>query len=121
MLPIQYGFKSAECPGLINSQINQAMWPVNMGEMLSELNLCTFILQVCNQDKWKKLDVNKVVFDIVNSKSEVAKQNNFVQNIYNKLADNPPDKNKLVKALLITDLHLDWEYMAGVSNNCGRP
>jgi len=38
------------------------------------------------------------------------------------MADQPPkNKDQLIKAVLFSDIHLDFEYTPGMSNNCGRP
>lgn len=73
---------SGVCPGIIRQQYDDAIFPVLFQELLGEVSLCTFLFEVCDMDKWEKQDVNKLVFDIVNSKSETAKKNNFVQNLY---------------------------------------
>jgi len=66
--------------------MGESIWPMLTQEVLQETNFCTFIFEVCDQDIWRAQDVKKVVYDIVNSKSSLAKQNNFVQNLYDEMA-----------------------------------
>ena len=86
ILPMTLEWSSGNCPGIIHQQMGESIWPMLTQEVLQETNFCTFIFEVCDQDIWRAQDVKKVVYDIVNSKSSLAKQNNFVQNLYDEMA-----------------------------------
>ena len=66
------------------------------------------------------MDVNEWVFHILNTKPDVLKGNDFVNKLYEKEKNNFKSRNAL-KVVLMSDLHLDFDYTPGMSNNCGKP
>lgn len=93
------------------------MLPMVYNQLLSDENLCTFNLRVCDTDKYKAIDVDQWVADKVSEKSEVAKSNDFVDKLYQSLGDKEGD----VKIAIISDLHIDYDYTPGMSKECGKP
>ena len=69
---------------------------------------------VCDAEKWREIDVNEYVVDYLANKPEPAKSNNFVNEMYKSIK---PDDDKMRIALL-TDFHVDYDYTAGMSNEC---
>lgn len=119
ILPMFSPYKAETCPGIIDQQWNQALFPIIFEMLLSELDLCTFILEVCPNDKWEKTDTEEFVFNKVNEKSDELRKNNFVQNLYDKMEKK--DKKDLIPVVLMSDLHMDYGYQEGMSNNCFKP
>jgi len=66
------------------------------------------------------MDVNEWVHDILKTKPDILKENDFVNKLYEKEKNNFKNRNAL-KVVLMSDLHLDFDYMPGMSNNCGKP
>ena len=71
-------YSSRICPGLINDQMYEMALPVLFDELLAEETLCTFILELCDTEKWQSIDVNQWVFEKVNEKAEPALSNDYV-------------------------------------------
>ena len=74
------------------------------------------MLRVCDQDKWKPIDVEQWVNNKLSEKSEIAKKNNFVDELYKTISDD----GERLKVAVITDLHIDYGYMPGMNSHCGR-
>ena len=50
------------------------------------------------------------------------KDNNFINNLYKQEKNNFRTKGREpLKVVLMSDLHLDYDYTPGMSNNCGKP
>jgi hypothetical protein len=81
---------------------------------LAPQDLCTFELGLCDQDHWELENLDKVVFDLLDSKPQFAKSNNFIDNLY---MSSKFDK-KPIKVVLISDLHIDYGYIEGANTNC---
>eukprot|EP00356_Strombidium_inclinatum_P002021 CAMPEP_0170479920 /NCGR_PEP_ID=MMETSP0208-20121228/958_1 /TAXON_ID=197538 /ORGANISM="Strombidium inclinatum, Strain S3" /LENGTH=501 /DNA_ID=CAMNT_0010752381 /DNA_START=547 /DNA_END=2052 /DNA_ORIENTATION=- len=78
--------------------------------------MCTFWFYVCDKDNWAQLDLDNQIFDLLQKKPAEALTNDYV----NKLYASPSGKEP-IKVALISDLHTDFDYVPGKSNNCGRP
>ena len=99
-----------------------------MNELLTEQYLCTFLLPVCNRDKWQQIDLEKWIYDTIQSKPQVAQDNNFINHLYERLAsdqnpDTPwigqkPKPKNPIKIAMFTDLHVDYDYTVGKSKTC---
>jgi len=74
-------------------------------------------------EKYDEVDLKKVVYDELHLKSPLAQQNNHVNNLYAKHEQriNNLDKKDLVKVVMMSDLHMDWDYLPGADNSCGKP
>jgi hypothetical protein len=55
-------------------------------QLLDSHNLCTFIMNLCELDKWHKVDVKDWVNSLLMGKPTAAKSNNFVDNMYKENA-----------------------------------
>lgn len=82
--------------------------------------MCTFVLEICDRDRWIPLDLDEDVKNILNSKPDEALDNDYVQNLYRAYNAKGSPKDGLIKAVLFSDLHIDFEYTPGNSNNCGN-
>ena len=61
-------------------------------------------------DKWRAIDVNEVVFNIVDGKPEAIKDNYFVNRLYDnyKLDKERGLVKQPITVLLFADLHIDY-------------
>lgn len=66
------------------------------------------MVKQCEHPKYVEIDLDEVVNQILSSKSESHKSNDFVDNLYLKLKNNPPKKT--LKFVHIADAHLDFKY-----------
>lgn len=53
------------------------------------------------------------------SKTQIARSNSFVNDLYAKY--DPKTARKPIKIALMSDLHVDFDYQEGMSNDCGKP
>jgi len=60
-----------------------------------------------------------VVAKILAGKPEIAKTNDFVNNLYKQGLETK--KENLIKVALISDLHVDFDYAPGSNTLCGKP
>jgi len=53
-----------------------------------------------------------MVYDELHKKTELAHQNNFVNNLYTENEERLSAYNKedLIKVVMMSDLHMDWDY-----------
>lgn len=89
---------------------------------MSEKVFCTYEMEVCDMDKYAKIDVKEQLFDLLVQKPPKASTNDFINNLYkeNKQYFNTPGREP-IKIVSISDLHIDYEYTVGKSVNCGKP
>ena len=59
---------------------------------------------------------------MTNSKPEIAKGNNFINNLYKDQSRhfNTPGR-EAIKMVLMSDLHIDYDYMEGMNSDCNKP
>ena len=74
-------------------------------------------MPVCDQDKWEPIDLDQWVKDQVSAKPPVARNNNFVNGLYEQRKEDS-DK-KLIKVAMFSDMHVDFTYTEGFNANCG--
>jgi len=55
--------------------------------LLGEQKLCVFELGLCEKDQWEAIDLKKWIFNLINSKPEIAKTNDYVNNLYKEHRD----------------------------------
>jgi hypothetical protein len=49
----EFGYKRDVCPGIIKQQFGDSILPIFADQIMSELNLCTFIFNVCDAEKYE--------------------------------------------------------------------
>lgn len=115
----QLGYKAAACPGVIEDQWTESILPFVIDGLLDDMNLCTYILNVCNTDKWTEIDLDQWISDLHATKPEATLANDFVNKQYKSIT--PKDKKDLIKIALVSDFHMDWDYTPGMNNDCHMP
>lgn len=116
------GFGADTCPGIIRQQFTESILPIITDDLLSETTFCTFELNLCDMDKWIRRDVKEEVFKLLTQKPEMVKDNNYVNNLYDEhrhLFKSPG--RETIKIAMMSDLHIDYDYLEGASNDCGKP
>ena len=69
-------------------------------------------------------DLESIVYDTLYNKPALAATNDYVNSLYreNEYLQKPRTTNKdYIKIALISDLHMDFDYTPGMSNDCGKP
>lgn len=110
------GKDTSVCRGTITDEYSKQIFPVLFDDLFDQHNFCTFVVPVCDQDKWEAIDLEKWVFDRVNSKPPVA-NDNFVNGLYEQRSKNDSDK-KLIKVAMFSDIHVDFSYTEGGNAHC---
>lgn len=113
------GYIPETCPAIIHQQFELAILPMITQKLADEQVLCTFIFNDCENDHWKAIDLDKWIADLLKTKPEHIQSDDFVNQQYASIQ--PRDRSELIKVALITDLHMDWDYTPGMSNDCGKP
>lgn len=116
------GYIAATCNGILNQQFAESILPILVDDLMSERVFCTYQMEVCDMDKYAKIDVKETLFDLLVQKPPKAFSNDFINNLYkeHKMEFDTPGRESL-KIVSISDLHIDYEYTVGATNDCGRP
>lgn len=74
-------------------------------------------------NEYEAIDLKQIVFDELHKKTEAAQKNDFVNNIYKEESErlSAYSKDELIKVVMMSDLHMDWDYLPGADNSCGKP
>jgi hypothetical protein len=115
--PVTKQYDKSNCKGLIRNEVFDFMLPMVYDEMFSAKNWCSFRWQVCETDKYKPVDLDAWVDNKINEKTDLAKSNDFVNNLYETIKDKKGD----VKVAVISDLHMDYDYTPGMATGCDKP
>ena len=60
------------CTGLINDFWTEQIYEVLFDELITEQTMCTFVLELCDMDKWHTVDLDEWVFEKINEKPKIA-------------------------------------------------
>lgn len=91
-------------------------------EILTDQTFCDFLIPVCNQDKWDRMDMYTWILELVQLKVPEARTNDFHNKLYEKYdLKNPKPKDELIKLALVSDFHVDYQYEVGKDSDCGKP
>lgn len=80
------GFKADTCPGIIRQQWGEQILPMITDQLLDEQNMCTFIMNLCDMDKWHKVDVKAWIDTVLMQKPEITIANDYINNLYKENA-----------------------------------
>jgi len=103
-----------ECDATNMLKLRPSILPLVFGQLLDEKGLCTYELQVCDTEIYQPRNLEEDIAQILSSKPEAAKSNDFVNNLYRNLK---PSKSP-IKVALLSDFHVDPEYTEGANTNC---
>ena len=67
---------------MTQQQFGDFFMPMVTQQLLDEQKLCTFMLRLCDQDKWKPVDLEEWVNTKLSSKSKKAQNNDYVNQLY---------------------------------------
>ena len=77
-------------------------------------------LHLCGNPHIIEQDVDTYVKNLLASKPEIIKSNDFVDNLYKKIASDP-NPRETVRAIQLSDIHIDFGYQEGAPNECNFP
>ena len=74
------------CDGVVEQQGGESIIPLVTNELMEETTLCTFILEMCDDPQWTKINIQTEIENLLSSKPKIGLSNDFVQNLYDNLA-----------------------------------
>ena len=87
--------------------------------MLGKVRWCNEILNVCNGVKVIELDIHEVAANILATKPARLSNDDFIDNLYDEMAAaGNSSARKHIKAVHISDVHLDLKYKVGTKAKC---
>ena len=86
-------------------------------DLVNKQRVCDEDLNLCSKPVITEIDVKKVVDDILKDKPSHIQDDNFINNLYAQIAANQQDRTTL-KAVHLSDTHMDFEYKVGSVANC---
>jgi hypothetical protein len=120
-IPFLTGYKRSTCPGLLKQQWTGSIYPIFTQELFDEKIFCVYNLNVCQSLDYNPRDLREDVFDILQSKPEIAKSNDFINKLYDSNRDKFNTKGReTIKIAMMSDLHIDYNYVEGNDNECGK-
>ena len=64
-----YGYSSLTLNGLMVNEYMGVVMPM-VGDWFTGEHICTFLLEVCGQKQWEKIDLDEWIFDLINEKKD---------------------------------------------------
>jgi hypothetical protein len=77
-----FGFDKSTCPGIIKQQVGDSIYPIVTEQLFAETTMCSYILNVCDMDKYEIEDSEAWVFNVVGAKTPLAATNNYINTLY---------------------------------------
>jgi len=90
--------------------------------LLGKTRWCNEILGVCTHMKVEQEDIHQVVDNILATKPQSLANDDFIDKMYEQMAEeiaNGDTEREIIKAVHISDVHIDTEYTAGSKAKCG--
>jgi len=73
-------------------------------------------------EQYERRDLKEEIYHLVIDKPAIASTNDYVNKLYAENKDKfDTEGRRPLKVVGISDLHIDYGYTAGASNDCGRP
>ena len=82
---------------------------------------CTEVFDVCPSwnSNYIELEPTKYADEILSSKPDIVKNDDFIDNLYKEIAADPKrEERPTLKFVHFTDIHMDLKYRAGASKKC---
>ena len=90
----------------------------NIIAAMNKNRVCDESLGLCTKPAIEEIDVKKVVDDILKEKPSQIRDDNFINNMYSEVSRNLSERT-ILKAVHISDTHMDFEYKIGAKVKCG--
>ena len=93
------------------------MFTVVENYLVTRDRICNERLGWCKNPVITELNLNDVVKNILATKPESLKNDDYIQNMYDEMAKSTEPRPTL-RAMHLSDVHLDFEYTPGALSNC---
>ena len=104
------------CPGMVKQYVDPLMESLST-HILAKDHMCNEVLKVCKHPDIEQVAIETVVNKILSSKPKHLENDDFVDKLYEEIAADPENR-ETIKAVHISDVHLDQHYMAGSASKC---
>jgi hypothetical protein len=113
------GGKKSVCEGAIDIMASNLLPAIAKG-VLSPQRVCDEYLHLCSSPEITELSADAYVEMRLNEKPASLKNNDFVDNLYAKIAADPnPRPTK--RSIQLSDPHIDFYYLEGAPSQCDYP
>ena len=108
--------KDTICPGIIKNNVDPLMESLST-HILAKDHMCNEVLKVCKHPDIEQVAIETVVNKILATKPKELENDDFVDKLYEGIAADPENR-ETIKAVHISDVHLDHDYLAGSASLC---
>lgn len=95
--------------------------PVVADTVLGSDFFCSQVLGVCDSPHYQYFPSEDFVKSILNRKPKALTANDYLNKLYAKMKIQTNKPRRLLRAVQISDPHIDFEYTVGTINDCGLP
>ena len=114
-----YGGIHSVCQGAIDIMADSVM-PSIEGGIFSPQRICDEHFGFCSSPHITELSAESYVAKRLAAKPENTKDNQFVNNLYKKIAADP-NPRPIRRSIQLSDLHIDFKYKVGAATECNFP
>lgn len=105
------------CHGAVTN-MGEIIVPVLAESIFSPDYFCGEFLGYCSTSNYYVFYSEDWVDQLLQTKPEQIKDNNYLNSVYDKISSDPNPRRKLT-AVQISDPHVDFQYAVGANANCG--
>lgn len=105
------------CPAM-TKQYEDALIKSLSTNLISGSRICNETLGLCPRHPVEELDLHTVVNNILATKPASLANDDFVDNLYAEMANDSAER-EIIRAVHISDVHIDREYTEGMNAKCG--
>ena len=105
------------CKGAIK-EMEDIIIPVLTQSVFSPDYFCGEFLGYCTDENYYVFYAEAWVEQLLSTKPDIIKDNNYLNNIYKQIAASPQPR-KTIRAVQISDPHIDFKYAPGADSECG--
>jgi hypothetical protein len=109
------------CPGAVHTMGNYVV-PLGFEAFVSPNYICDEMWGLCDSPNIEALDLDTYVSNILSTKPDSIKNNDFIDNLYASIyKDGKLTERETFTMVQIADPHLDFEYTVGGLADCSAP
>ena len=110
------GHRFDACPELVH-QFGEPMFDVAERYLFTKARLCNEHFGWCTEPVIEKIDLDTVVNNILATKPVALQNDDYINNLYEEMAKSTEER-PTIKALHVSDIHVDFHYTPGTLSNC---
>jgi len=106
------------CPQMVR-QFGEPLFTVIEEYLATRDRICNEWMGWCHDPTITNINVDTVIDNILATKPASLRNDDYIQNLYNEIAQATTPRPTL-RALHLSDVHLDFAYTPGTISNCGE-